>query len=657
MYRKAYKWVSQRRGIALACLIGFAGWLILPQAAFAQYEYRVGKGQASIEPDQHILSLSLAGYGAPREGRFSLEWKARASLGKADDAALVADRLYLLRGGKVWQIGLDDLETDAIAVAQSADIRLIAGGGNRLLALNSRNELLEANVSRQHKLRWRRKSELQQTPTSLSYWKGGFVMLDTEGALWVAEDRRGPLTWEVLPPCPGAVDVMAAQNHLYVLTDKQEILQYDQSTGWLRVAIKNGITYDQDIRLLMASDAGFWALDGSGELYQAQHNSTHQLSVNALVIQHGKERVAILGADVCGFDANFVNAMKQDIQRTFGISPDAVMVNASHTHFAPVTQNWSTWGPHCQRPDSTYLYSVVKSAVMGAMRQATKALQPANLHVGKSEVAIGHNRNLPGTDLPYDKTLDVIRVDYRNFDKDDVIFLAGCHPVFQNAGREGVTLSPNYPGVARELLLHHSKVRSAMFLQGCGGDINPVDADHRVTAKKVASAVTDVLDRDAMQPIQGGITFYLDTVQFDSRPWPEDKIKAFRKANEGQEGNVGAEKNVRWADLMLRYIKNDEMPATMPVFVQTLNIGNWKLVGISRETTTEYSLGIKALWPDKLVTVAGYCNDVSSYLPTSRHIKAGIYEGNDSFFWYGQPNIFPENVYETIMESIKLKNR
>jgi len=63
------------------------------------------------------------------------------------------------------------------------------------------------------------------------------------------------------------------------------------------------------------------------------------------------------------------------------------------------------------------------------------------------------------------------------------------------------------------------------------------------------------------------------------------------------------------------------------------------------------------LWPDKLVTVAGYCNDVSSYLPTSRHIKAGVYEGYDSFFWYGQPNIFPENVYETIIESIKSKNR
>lgn len=657
MYREIAKHVSLGGMRAFACLIWFMGLSVAPWYAFAQYDYRVGKGQASIEPDHSILSVALAGYGAPREGRFSLEWQACANPGKATDAATVANKLYMLHEGKIWQVDLNDLKGEAITLKQSANIRMIAGSENRLFAVDANNELLEAEVPRRGEVHWKRKGALRQTPKSVSHWNGRLVLLDTAGVLWTAKDRRGRLTWDALVECKDVIDVMGDRHNLYVLTAKQEILRYDGPTGWLRVAIHNGITYNQDMQLLMASDEGFWALDRSGILYQGQHNSTRQLAVNALVIQKGKDRVAVLGADVCGFDASFVDAMKRDIQRMFGIAPNAVMVNASHTHYAPVTQNWHTWGPHCQKPDSTYLYTVVKSGIMDAMRQATKTLQPASLYVGKSEVEIGHNRNLPGTDLPYDKALDVIRVDYENLDKDDVVFLAGCHPVFQNTERGGITISPNYPGVAREMLLHHSNVRSAMFLQGCGGDINPIDADHRVTAKKVVSAVTDVLDRDKMQRIQGGITFFLDTVKFDSRPWPEEKIREFRTANEGREGDIGAEKNVRWADLMLRYIKNDEMPATMPVLVQTLNIGNWKLVGISRETTTEYGLGVKALWPDKLVTVAGYCNDVSSYLPTSRHIKAGVYEGNDSFFWYGQPNIFPENVYETIIESIKLKNR
>src|SRR5690606_26067084 len=141
------------------------------------------------------------------------------------------------------------------------------------------------------------------------------------------------------------------EDNLYVLTDQQEILRYEGSEGWLRVAIHNGITYNHDMRFLLASGKGFWAMDGTGVLYQARHASTGQLSVGALVIEQGEDRVAILGADVCGFDADFISVVKQDIQQRFGMSPEAVMVNASHTHFGPVTQHWPTWGVHCQKPD------------------------------------------------------------------------------------------------------------------------------------------------------------------------------------------------------------------------------------------------------------------------------------------------------------------
>jgi hypothetical protein len=80
-------------------------------------------------------------------------------------------------------------------------------------------------------------------------------------------------------------------------------------------------------------------------------------------------------------------------------------------------------------------------------------------------------------------------------------------------------------------------------------------------------------------------------------------------------------------------------------------------VGFSRETTTAYSFGVKNLWPDKLISVAGYTNDVSSYLPTHMHIEQGKYEGKDSFFWYGMPNLFPMNIEEIILSKIKSLER
>jgi len=54
------------------------------------------------------------------------------------------------------------------------------------------------------------------------------------------------------------------------------------------------------------------------------------------------------------------------------------------------------------------------------------------------------------------------------------MFLAGCHPVFANVGMEGMTISPNYPGDSPfEALENYSAIKRALFLQGCGGDINP----------------------------------------------------------------------------------------------------------------------------------------------------------------------------------------
>jgi hypothetical protein len=80
-------------------------------------------------------------------------------------------------------------------------------------------------------------------------------------------------------------------------------------------------------------------------------------------------------------------------------------------------------------------------------------------------------------------------------------------------------------------------------------------------------------------------------------------------------------------------------------------------VGFSGETTTAYGLETKKFWPDKLISIAGYTNDVSSYLPTRMHIELGNYEGGESFFWYGMPDIFPKNVDDVILSKVKSLQR
>lgn len=47
--------------------------------------------------------------------------------------------------------------------------------------------------------------------------------------------------------------------------------------------------------------------------------------------------------------------------------------------------------------------------------------------------------------------------------------------------------------------------------------------------------------------------------------------------------------------------------------------------------------------------MAGYCNDVMTYIPSSRVLKEGGYEGGGAMIPYGQPALrWPDNVEDLI---------
>ena len=160
-----------------------------------------------------------------------------------------------------------------------------------------------------------------------------------------------------------------------------------------------------------------------------------------------------------------------------------------------------------------------------------------------------------------------------------------------------------------------------------------------------------------MKRLDGDISFAFDRMEIPVKPMSMDEVKEFKLSNSNKPGNLDAEKNVRWADLMLDRYKSGKVANTLPLYIQTINIGNWKFVGLSREVVNEYGPAIRAIWPEKIVTVAGYSNDVPSYLPVNWHIQEKQYEGNSSFFWYGQPGIPPLNVLEIITDRIRTLNK
>jgi hypothetical protein len=75
--------------------------LLFPTLSYSQSGYLAGTAQEGIEPDQSLISVHLGGYGAPRDGRFSLHWIPKGSIPVADGAVGLNDRLYVVSNSEL----------------------------------------------------------------------------------------------------------------------------------------------------------------------------------------------------------------------------------------------------------------------------------------------------------------------------------------------------------------------------------------------------------------------------------------------------------------------------------------------------------------------------------------------------------------------------
>lgn len=540
-------------------------------AASAQHTYLAGSATESIDPEEQLFSLALAGYGLPREGRFSLEWVPV----KEQGAALTALKKQF---GK---------STTGSTTAKNIQV-----------------------VSPEDKL-----------------------------------------------PVPAIINTTSWHNRKYALRADNTIWRRTVTGAWVKIARANGTAYDINVQQIAAIKGRLYAKDSTGRFYIARHcvGNGNGLKTTALAVRQQQQTVVLVALDLVGIDYSFATGIKNAIWRSRGIPPQAILINISHTHFAPVMQHYAAFPSYGQLPDSMYLRFVQQQTIK-AIEGALKDLAPAELYFSRGVTHIGFNRSSPNKKTPYDSTVDVIEIKKGKGKRDAMLFLASCHPVFGTDGIAMMTITANYPGITRTLLAQKKNLKDVLFLQGCSGDINPRSDSHELTGTELAADILEIPGGNSTK-IEGALSYALDTMNIKVTPWQPERIKQFKQEYSNKEGDVWAEKNVRWSDLMLQRYAQNKVPSTMPEYIQTINIGNWKLVGLSREVVTEYGTSIKALWPDKLVSVAGYCNDIASYLPAPSHVRSGVYEGLDSFFWYAQPALFTDTTLKEILQTIQSNNR
>ncbi|WP_240914837.1 hypothetical protein [Roseimicrobium sp. ORNL1] len=204
------------------------------------------------------------------------------------------------------------------------------------------------------------------------------------------------------------------------------------------------------------------------------------LYAKALVLKSENTTVVLITLDVVSIGEigrignGFLATVRGELRKELGIAPECVVINTSHCHGIP-------------RPDTAAL-------TVQAVKEAWKKLAPARVATGRgSEQRISENRRIKmkdGSEVdmrrayplprdedvkavgPIDPEIGILRVDHADGRPLAVVYNFACHPIMNPPSTGN---SADYPGFASKVIeddLGNGAV--ALFIQGCGGDINPV---------------------------------------------------------------------------------------------------------------------------------------------------------------------------------------
>jgi hypothetical protein len=371
-----------------------------------------------------------------------------------------------------------------------------------------------------------------------------------------------------------------------------------------------------------------------------------QLRVVAVVLEKpGSAKVAIVACDVLFVTRDFVDAALVQIEKSTGIRPDHVLVNATHTHHAPCTAS-----VHGYARDDTFARRVQDGIV--------KAVEEANARVAGGdceflfklgeENTVGANSRVLLSDNtiwwtgplddsfrhtgPFDPQLPVLA--FRGSDQ-KLRALIYNHSTHTIGSRKPGVRSPSFYGLAaQELELQLGCPVS--FLEGASGsthNITGVPTDDAV--RRMKKAVTEALAQADAHPVTRLMSskrpFQFKVRMFDESVEDEKVSRYCRKRIPG-----GAEGVINVFRDMRRQLKG-EQGKTRETFLQAIVIGDVAIVGVPAEYFTIFGVDIKKRSPLRYTVVAELANDWIGYLPNLEAHELGGYQTWMGLHSYAEP--------------------
>ncbi|MGN6435244.1 MAG: neutral/alkaline non-lysosomal ceramidase N-terminal domain-containing protein [Agriterribacter sp.] len=377
----------------------------------------------------------------------------------------------------------------------------------------------------------------------------------------------------------------------------------------------------------------------------------HDLWAKAIVLEDAsKKRVVIVTTDLLGLSHEISEDIARIVREKHGIERSQLMLNSSHTHSGPMI--WPSAGMFDY--DTKNMIVVASYAqqltrdIVEIIDNAIASIHPVTVSSGVGNAPFGINRRSPEIKIrPVDHDVPVLMVRNMENKPEAILFGYACH----NTTLSGAYMNINgdYAGYAQLELEAQYPGATALFFQGCAGDINPEPRGTLELAmqhgKTLAESVQKVIG-GSMTSVNGPIKTSLVEVPLE---FPALNISQYQQEILSEDQFLQ-----RRAKLMLSAYNKGWNVTTYPYPIQAIRFGkDLSILAMAGETVVDYSLWAKKQYSKERLFVAGYSNEVMCYIPTARILKEGGYEANSSMIYYVMPGPFSESVEERIQQGIK----
>ncbi|MBI3970392.1 MAG: hypothetical protein HY332_03805 [Chloroflexi bacterium] len=398
------------------------------------------------------------------------------------------------------------------------------------------------------------------------------------------------------------------------------------------------------------------------------------LEARALVFEGARaRRAALVTCDLIGLGRHMVARVRRRVAAATGIAPEAQLFNCSHTHSGPETGVLTTIGI----PDPAYLAGL-EDRLAGSVIEAARALEPVRLRIGTVDVSPGLVLNRvyrrAGRPEAYDPQLTVVRLERAAGQAGPLatIVAFACHAVALGSGERGA--SADYVAPLRTHL-EAAGAGPVLYVNGCGGDVNPAGMDAR--GREARDALGLGLAQAALAALGQAVDVEASTggaaTVAAAQEWAPLRLQRLRSPGEASKLlAAGKERLSREApgspgyrgtmvthiDYPLRLLRlhyGNEQPPVVTAEVQAIRFGPVAVVALPGEIFSSLGRTIKRTSPFAAprTLVAGWSNDNVGYVPDRDAYPLGGYEVDSASRYYGFPAGWAPEAGDTLVAAAR----